>query len=94
MLEKVSKSERKDLQRTATRLYKSGARPTTVERTAPLRRFEKRQVARAAGWRGSKATRQKASRLRDIQQAILVDDLMVAAEDRVQHPVRSRLRRR
>lgn len=94
-LDQFDKGERKQVVKAATRLYKSGAEPSEPVEPRPLRRYEQRQLARALGWRGSKAKRQKnvTKRLEEVRQALVVDDALIAAKERVEHPVRSRLKR-
>ena len=52
-------------------------------------------MARALGWRGSKAKRQKdvGVRLEQVRQVLVVDDALAAAKERVEHPIRSRIKR-
>ena len=95
-LHDVDKSQRKELMQAGTRLYKSGVNPTTP--AAPhvhLTRAQNRQFQRALGYRGSKAKRHNMERQqKKFRQVMAVEEVLEAAQDRVEHPVRSRLRRK
>ncbi len=101
VLDDLSRPRRKDLVSAATALYKSGAEPNPVGVEGVPSRAELRRAARALGHRGSKSARQNPDRAarqqqamaKKVAQAVLLDDALLAAKDRVEHPVRSRLRR-
>lgn len=95
MLSDLEKDQRKDLLKAGTRLVKSGVAPTSVS-DAPraLNRAQMRQAQRALGYRGSKAKRHNLQRGQArLRQVLLVEEVLDAAQDRIDHPVRSRLRR-
>ena len=95
MIENLSKERRRELMNAAVELYKSGAEPSPeIEPKDHYTRAELRQAARAFGWRGKKAKRQNiVARAADVRRAVLLDEALHAAEERVAHPIRSRLGR-
>lgn len=94
VLDDASRKNRRALMAAAVELHKSGAQPTTTEVPAHPTRAQRRQAARAFGWRGKKAKRQRFDRgFEQVARAVLVDDALAKAKDRVEHPLRSRLRR-
>jgi hypothetical protein len=94
VLEQASKDVRREVVKAATRLYKSGAEPSEGPAPVHLNRAEIRQTARAMGWRGKKAKRQNVVRRSvEIRRAVLVDEALGLAKERVDHPVRSRLKK-
>lgn len=95
MLDALSKSRKRELVGAAMALYKSGAEPNPEVLRDHYSRAELRQAARAYGWRGKKAKRQNIARgVQRVYEAVLIDEALSAAKDRVEHPVASRLRRR
>ena len=96
MLEEVAKAQRKELVRAGTRLVKSGVAPTgKPPEGRTLTRAEQRQAQRALGYRGSKAKRHNFQRQQaKLRQVLTVEEVLDAAQDRIDHPVRSRLRRK
>lgn len=96
LLRQLPKKARREIQRKATELYRAGIEPSAEEVTPVTRRFQQRQVARALGWRGSKAKRKKtlAKRLHEVKQVLIVDEALQNARARSEHPVRARLQGR
>ncbi len=102
VLDQASKPIRKDLMRAAVELHKSGAEPSETPLKEHYSRAELRRAARALGWKGEKtardhperAARRVKARVTEVRRAVLVDQGLASAKDRVEHPVRSRLRRR
>jgi hypothetical protein len=93
-LERFDRDQRKEIVKAAVRLHKSGAEPAVPGVPDRPSRSQRRQAARALGWRGSKASRHNIVREVDrVRRVVAVDEALVAAKDRVEHPVRSRLRR-
>jgi hypothetical protein len=96
LLPQLKKSRRKDLVKASERLLEQGIQPTPVaEGTAerPLKRQEVRRLQRAMGYRGSKAKRHNVKRnMARMQQVLLVEEALDAAQDRKDHPIRSRLK--
>lgn len=96
VLEQLDKSRQKEVIKAATEAYKTGIRPTSTE-DAPehLTRAQFRQLQRALGYRGSKAKRHNIERQRkEFQKVLLIEESLDRGQDRVEHPIRSRLRRR
>ncbi len=94
MLTDLPKADRKGLVAAATLLYKSGAEPSPAPTTGHYTRAQQRQALRAVGWRGAGAKRHNVvKKLYAAHQAVLIDEALGAAKERVEHPVRSRLRR-
>ena len=101
ILDGLEKTRRREVVKMAETAYKSGAEPSTVEMTGPRTRAERRQLARAMGIKGSKsvrrdpekAMRRLGKRAQEIDRALMGDAALLLAQERVQHPLRSRLRR-
>jgi hypothetical protein len=93
---RAAKRRQKDIDQAATRLLKSGVLPSaSAEGEVHLTRTQQRQLMRSLGWRGSKAQRHNVERgLKRFGEVMLVEQALDRAQDRVDHPVRSRLRRR
>lgn len=95
LLDELSKEKRKEIVKTATVAYKTGAEPHQETEPHKMSRAEHRQLARALGWRGKKAKRHNIERRTQLaQKAVLTDAALQEAQERVLHPVRSRIRRR
>ena len=102
MIEGLSKDRRKELMQGATELYKSGAAPLPDDVDTTPNRARVRQAQRAEGNRGVKAQRHNPAKHQrrvvagkiKVSQAIMLDEALHAAKDRVEHPIRSRLRNR
>lgn len=92
MLAELPKGQRKEIVRAATKLYKSGAQPNLSAASHPTR-AQRRQAARALGWRGAKARHHRRDRLRQVQAVVAVDEALGAAKERVERPIRARLKR-
>ena len=94
VLDNLSRERRKELMSVAVEFHKSGAEPSDTPLKDHYTRAELRQAARAFGWRGKKAKRQNLERgFAKVGEATRVDEALVMAKDRVQHPIKSRLRR-
>lgn len=94
VLDNLSRERRKELMGAAVELYKSGGEPSETPVKDHYTRAELRQAARAFGWRGKKAKRQNLERgFAQVRDAVLVDQALTKAKDRVEHPIASRLRR-
>lgn len=96
LLSEIPKAKRKELVQAGTKLYKSGITPTApAAPDAHLTRAQQRQTLRALGYRGSKAKRHNIDRQKaKFQQVLAVEQVLDHVEDRINHPVRSRLRRK
>lgn len=101
-LDQFTKKERREIMRAATRAVKSGVEPSSpIETPESIPRYQQRQMARALGNRGSKSAkknpermaRQTEERREQLRQVLVVDDALQAAQERVEHPIRSRLKR-
>jgi hypothetical protein len=93
-LKATTRENRKDLMAGAVALLKSGAEPSSDIKVGRGTRAQRRQAARAMGWRGKKAGRQNFERnIAKVRNAVMVDESLHLAQDRIEHPVRSRLRR-
>ena len=100
MIEGLTKQRQKELLGAAVELLKSGAEPSPDDVVPDNSRAARRQVQRAAGNRGSKTAKRNPhrheNRLRAggerVRKAVLLDDALHAAKNRVDHPVLSRLR--
>jgi hypothetical protein len=100
MIEDLSRSRRKELLSAATTLLKSGAEPSG-EAPEHYTRAQVRQAQRAVGNRGAKARRANPEKhmkrtiegARRVARVVMTDELLDVAKDRVEHPIRSRLRR-
>lgn len=101
LLDSASRENRRDLVEKAVELYKSGAEPSSDDVVPAHSRAAMRQAQRAAGNRGTKtATKNPVRHVRRLQtgavkirRAVLVDEALHVAQDRVEHPIKSRLRR-
>lgn len=100
LLAQFDKDERRAVVKAATRLYKSGAEPNDSPLPEYPTRAQVRQAQRALGHRGSKSAKKNperhARRLQrgadDLLRVLAVDEALAAAKDRVEHPIKSRLR--
>ena len=88
----AQKPLRKEVVAAATRLYKSGVLPTEPKE-GQLTRVQRRQLERALGYRGSKAKRHNTKRqMAKFREVMAVEQVLDIAQDRVEHPIRARLR--
>lgn len=102
MIEGLSKERRKEVLGAAVDLYKSGADPSPDGVTPDTSRASVRRAERAAGNRGAKTAQKNPARharslqagAQRVRQAVLVDEALHDAKDRVEHPIASRLRGR
>ena len=96
MLDELDKARRKEVIAVAKQAYLSGLEPTAAPaEIRSLKRHELRQIERAGGFRGNKAKRHTMTRdLPKLRNTLAVEEVLDAAKDQVDHPIRSRLRRR
>ena len=101
VLDGASRVNRRALSAAATELYKSGAEPNTTAAPEHPTRAQVRQAQRALGYRGSKTVQKNPHRHQNrvrtgvvkVGRAVLVDEQLTKAQARVNHPLKSRLRR-
>ena len=102
MIESLSKQRQKELIQGATELFKSGAVPNPRDIDTTPNRARVRQAQRAEGNRGAKTRRHNPAKHQrrvvagkmKTTEAILLDEGLQVAKDRVEHPIRSRIRAR
>ena len=96
VLSELDKKRRKEVIQAATNLNKSGIKPTPalVDPNYKMSKKELRRLQRAMGYRGSKAKRHNIERqTKKLQQVLMVEEALDAAQERMDHPLRSRLKR-
>ena len=99
MIEDLSRARRREVLSAGVELLKSGGVPSPDGPPPRPTRAQIREARRAIGNRGTKTAKNNPhrheNRLRAggvrVQRAVLVDDALHAAKDRVEHPIRSRL---
>ena len=96
MLSDLDKARRKEVVDIAKKAYLSGMEPTAApSEVRRLKRHELRQIERAGGFRGNKAKRHTMTRdLPKLRNTLAVEEALDEAKFVVDHPIKSRLRRR
>lgn len=102
MLELVTQKQKREIIKTAVPLLKSGVMPTVAEAPEKPTRVQLRQAQRALGDHGTKTAKKNPQRhqrrldrgVELARRAVVLDEALALAKNRVEHPIKSRLVKR